>query len=253
MQGDVSTISAVPSTMEDNMDFLGNGSLMDLATKMDDTIDVVLDEILHMDDNNKNPTSSSNRDVIYSKDRREEQQIDPKKRSSENDDAGESHGLIHHASLYDSMSSQFSNDDEIIHDSGTNDSALAKMQAELLEADLYNAEQQHGRGQGGGTVSLTPETDSKKRMVTVVVKKPSQDSPIGISMKTSKGCTTIVGILETGLLSNSELKPGMELLRVNGVPIQNAKHARHLIQCSSSKVKLVAMDGVLTKTQSRGE
>ncbi|KAG7355535.1 hypothetical protein IV203_000221 [Nitzschia inconspicua] len=253
MQGCVSTTATVPSTMEDNMDFLGNGSLMDLATKMDDTIDVVLDEILHMDGNNKKPTSPSNRDLLYTKDRPEEQLTDPKKRSSETEDADESHGLIHHASLYDSMSSQFSNDDEIINDSGTYDSALAKMQAELLEADLYNAEQDHERSQEGGTVSPTPEIVTKKRMVTVIVKKPSQDSPIGISMKTSKGCTTIVGILETGLLSNSELKPGMELIRVNGVPIQNAKHARHLIQGSSSKVKLVAMDGVLTKTQSRGE
>ena len=83
----------------------------------------------------------------------------------------------------------------------------------------------------------------KKLIETTVVAtatKPSPTSPVGISMKTSKRITRIVGISENGLLANSNLRVGQIIVQVNDITIKNAKHARYIIQNATSTVKFEA-------------
>ena len=80
------------------------------------------------------------------------------------------------------------------------------------------------------------------KVVTATIFKPTQDSPIGISMKTSKGITRIVSVSETGLLKDSDLRSGLQIVKINGVEVKNAKHARYLIQACQDKVTVLAYD-----------
>lgn len=80
----------------------------------------------------------------------------------------------------------------------------------------------------------------EEKIVKVSCVKPVLDAALGISMKTSKGITRIVGINSSGLLANSELKPAMQLLSVNGASIKNAKHAKFLIDSHPRDILLEA-------------
>jgi hypothetical protein len=215
------------------LDFLGNGSMMDIAMRMGD-IDKVLDEIHQMDDDHGHGESCNET---------EHGGTGPTKEYDDDEDKrnvitkhGDSNGP---ATCADEVHDDEVHDDEDEDDddfSGLSADALAQMQAELKQAD---DEQQQ---QSSTTTSVLGE------MVTVVVIKPTQESPLGISMKTSKGITWIVGISDTGLLKDSKLVVGtMILVSVNGVPIKNARHARSLIQASNRTVKLVAQEVVQQK------
>jgi hypothetical protein len=120
-------------------------------------------------------------------------------------------------------------DTEVITDDAP-DGFLAKMQEELREAD---EQQEKGR---------YPIITDNGKEVSVTVKKSTKESPVGISMKTSKGVTRIVTIVEGGLLMNTPLRGGLRLMEINGVGVQNAKHARQLIQEAESIVTITAHD-----------
>ena len=90
-----------------------------------------------------------------------------------------------------------------------------------------------GEEQGGKTI--------QKKSITVTLSKPSKDSTLGISMKTSKRITRIVSISDEGLLAGSGLKPGFQLKQVNGETLTNARHARHCIQTAPDEVKILAV------------
>ena len=111
------------------------------------------------------------------------------------------------------------------------------MQEELREAE----EMQHQENQASQNTRIPP-TQGPENEVSVTVKKPTPDTPIGISMKTSKGVTRIVGILENGLLKNTKLRGGLEIVQINGVGVKNAKHARILIQAANDTVTIEARD-----------
>jgi len=136
------------------------------------------------------------------------------------------------SSAFEDSTTSMVSDTEVINDDGQPNGALAEMQEELRAAEQQQQEQAHEN----------TESKSKNRVVSVVVTKPSTDSPIGISMKTSKGVTRIVAINESGLLKDTNLRAGLALDTINGVKIKSAKHARSLIQACTKKVKIVAHD-----------
>jgi hypothetical protein len=255
MASTTTTVTTSGVSVED-MEFLGNGSMMGLAMKMGD-LDQVLDEISKID------SDKSGQKPDYSKNAKKDSSTgvggdntdttEPNGSKSTKGHANLSHDDVPYRSFDDS--SQFSDRDDDDDDDGIVDDSepgaamgLAQMKAELEQAELSSIARRGGylekEKEENEEETLASSTDSvtnKKQMVTAVAVKPSKECPLGISMKTSKGITTIVGIQEDGLLRNSELKAGMKLVMVNGVPTKNAKHARHLIQCSVERVKLVAV------------
>jgi hypothetical protein len=78
-----------------------------------------------------------------------------------------------------------------------------------------------------------------EEIFTVSCVKPTPESAIGVSMKSSKGVTRIVSVNPLGLLANSELRPNMRLASVNGIEVKNAMHAKHLINIHPTVVVLV--------------
>lgn len=86
----------------------------------------------------------------------------------------------------------------------------------------------------------TPLVLKEGEAVMATCVKPTLTSSIGISMKTSKGLTTIVGIAPNGLLAKSDLQPNMQLLQVNGCTIKNAKHAKFLIESHPGSITILA-------------
>lgn len=246
-------MAARSSPPTDDMDFLGNGSMMDLEIKMGD-LDKVLEEISQMD----------GRDQKQATHNLSEGEVDPPHKienTSTDIETGEktksigdkdTDGGLTQPSFNDSMGPDYS-DDEIIDDSGVGNEGLAQMQAELLQAEKDDIEKQQQRQERNPLLSAPGSTVQdrveKEELVAAIAVKPTQECPVGMSMKTSKGVTTIVGILDTGLLKDSRLRAGMELIQVNGVQIKNAKHARHLIQASAKRVKILAVDRVHSTTQ----
>jgi predicted metalloprotease with PDZ domain len=187
-------VAASSSTPTEDMDFLGNGSMMDLVMKMGD-LDRVLDEISQIDTNGQKSTTNFSDDVVD------------------------------------------------IDDSEVGSVALVQMQRELLLAEQRTEESPRRNREGNlppSTSRFVMETAEKGKLVTAVAVKPSQDCLLGIRMKKSNGVTMIVNIRDTGLLNDSDLRPGMELVSINDEPIKNAKHAKGLIQGSSARVKIVA-------------
>ena len=76
-------------------------------------------------------------------------------------------------------------------------------------------------------------------LITVTAIKLSPSAPIGLSMKTSRGITIISAISTESVLHGSALARGHRIVLINGVTIENAKHARYLIQNSAENVTLV--------------
>jgi hypothetical protein len=72
--------------------------------------------------------------------------------------------------------------------------------------------------------------------------KPEPTAKVGISMKTSKGHTLIVAVTADGLLAGKGLKEGHKLIKVNGIDVKNARHARVLIQSAATKVSVEVLE-----------
>ena len=150
------------------------------------------------------------------------------------------------------------------------DDGLDEMRKELLE--IQTAEEIY-RAEGGGhhaaaTFTATsdghyrqesaPPMESKdppggrvEHRITATVIKPSPTNPIGLSMKTTNGVTRIVGIVEGGLVAQSSLQIGYELITINDVLVRNAKHARLLIQQAHDKVTIVTQQFSEDKTDAK--
>ena len=109
----------------------------------------------------------------------------------------------------------------------------APMPEETKEPEAAPAAPEAAPVENGGAVNRSSRTT-----VSATVIKPLPTSTLGISMKTIGGITRIVGIDENGLLASSNLRPGLEMVRVNDTYIKNAKHARLLIQRATDKVSL---------------
>jgi PDZ domain len=72
--------------------------------------------------------------------------------------------------------------------------------------------------------------------------KPEPSAKVGISMKTSKGNTLIVAVTADGLLAGKGLMEGHKLIKVNGIDVKNARHARVLIQSAATKVSVEVLE-----------
>ena len=78
-----------------------------------------------------------------------------------------------------------------------------------------------------------------EEIITVSCTKPTPESAIGISMKSSRGVTRIVGVNPEGLLADSKLRADLQLVSVNGIPVKNGKHAKYLIDIHPRDISLV--------------
>ena len=245
------------STNED-LDFMANGSLADLMSKMGD-IDKVLNEISEIDSGmQKTPAGSSraggsNNNNKNAASKAVDKNVPPK-----------SSAAVVESSYDDSSVSLFS-DGDVYGDGGGDD--VADLKGELMAADeadrqakeerlrlaelkkqcILNRTTVHGTWEetpDGGEEQGRQTTQKKSIIVTLI--KPFKDCPLGISMKTSKRITRIVSISDDGLLAGSGLKAGFQLKQVNGETFTNARHARTLIQNASDEVKIMA---VYTETE----
>jgi predicted metalloprotease with PDZ domain len=193
--------------------------------KMGD-LDKVLDEITDMDVKEKK--SSAHDDVA-------------KGSWNINDVKTKESSRQYPSSFEDSTASIVS--DEIVDDDGCSgpSEALAQMQQELKEAEERQKKEAAEAAATASTASLLVQATDDK-VVTATIFKPTPESPIGISMKTSNGVTRIVSVSETGLLKDSDLRSGLQMVEINGVEVKNAKHARYLIQACQDKVTIVTYD-----------
>mmetsp|Transcript_130887 Transcript_130887/g.195025 ORF Transcript_130887/g.195025 Transcript_130887/m.195025 type:complete len:215 (+) Transcript_130887:123-767(+) len=203
---------------ESEFDFL-QGSMKDLAMKMGE-IDDVLAEITA-------PEETKN-------DKEKEEELE--KEREEKDDVPEA--PIKEESVLATVNTSYvdveDTYDDDSDDDGDDDGGLTDLQGELRQFEEMDKTHQLDAVMGGQSPTLV-ETP-----ITVIVHKPSPTSPLGISMKTSKGITRIVGLSESGLLSKTELREGQLLVKINGIYIKNAKHARYIIQNATNKVILEA-------------
>mmetsp|Transcript_111475 Transcript_111475/g.322278 ORF Transcript_111475/g.322278 Transcript_111475/m.322278 type:complete len:196 (-) Transcript_111475:209-796(-) len=115
-------------------------------------------------------------------------------------------------------------DDDDFGEDEDGDAGLADLQQEMKNFDAEQIQNQAG-------------SDS---IIATCSKKLG--SPIGISMKTSKGVTKIVAINPSGLLAGSQLRPDLKLQSVNGISVKNAKHAKFLIDSVAGSLTLVAKE-----------
>jgi hypothetical protein len=199
-----------------------DGSMKELAMKMDD-IDKELADIAAVD----NKTDSA--DVTAS-------------RSSDPDPADYADSRHVLVSNYDSDR----NLDNLVEDS--THMGLDELKEELEAFQAAAAAEDESR-----KVQIAPEqspssqpikSSSNVRSVdtniTATVTKLTPTTSVGIAMKTTKGVTRIVQISPTGLLKDSSLRSGFEMLRVNGTDGKNAKHFKNLISEALFEVTIEA-------------
>jgi hypothetical protein len=116
---------------------------------------------------------------------------------------------------------------DVVVDDDDDDDADAGLEDLQKEMKQFEANQEQA-----------PAVDDE--IVTATCVKPTVTSSIGISMKTSKGITRIVAVNPSGLLANSSLRPGLQLIQVNDVNVRNAKHAKFIIDNHPGSITLVA-------------
>lgn len=226
----------------DDLDFLGNGSMKDIAMKMGDIEKVLAELSTELDDTPKSSSTSSRGD-----DDNKKRTGDTAVRAASNDNivAVGAATTATAASYEESATSLLSDGDVYADDTNT---AVSDMQKELAAFDELErqakAEREAAAKKRQECIAARTTTrgtveGSDKTSITVTVTKPDKSSPLGMSMKTSKGVTRIVSIMEHGLLAGSGLQEANELVEINGTAIKNAKHARHIIQAAPTDVKIV--------------
>ncbi|KAL3936274.1 MAG: hypothetical protein SGARI_002628 [Bacillariaceae sp.] len=234
------------------LDFLGNGSMKDIAMKMGD-IDKVLDEIHQLDDGKPEGSGCLMDEMTanYEKENSNDIVVSTKDGASALKDTN----TFTDGGFDDNRDDDDNDEDDI---AGMSDDAFAQMQAELKQVEeterekqqqqqLQEKQQRQQQVQAPPPpppLSTPPQPTMFGATVTAIAIKPTFDSSIGISMKTSKGLTWIVGVSENGLLKDSQLKGEMTMLlkSINGVPVKNARHGRSVIQGAHRKVKIVAQE-----------
>lgn len=184
----------------ENFDFLGNSSMFDLAMRMNE-----LDKEI---------------EAISAVDRAREGKIIGSPRGKNNNFYETPEEVSTDQMHVVEESDKYDDDDDDA------DAGLEDLQREMQQ---FEAEQEHA-----------PIQLQEGEVITAKCIKPTLTSPIGISMKTSKGLTTIVGVAPNGLLANSDLRPNMQLLQVNGCAIKNAKHAKFIIESHPGSITIVA-------------
>jgi len=252
----MTTMTETETSTNEDLDFMANGSLADLMSKMGD-IDKVLNEISEID-SGKQDTSAGGPGTANTTRGSEKNNINSDAGNVDQNLVPKSSAAVVESSYDDSSVSLFS-DGDVYGDGGDDD--VADLKGELMAADeadrqakeerlklaelkkqcianrtaVYGTweESVHGKEEQGTTI--------QKKSITVTLTKPSKDSPLGISMKTSKSITRIVSISDEGLLAGSGLKPGFQLKQVNGETLKNARNARHLIQTAPDEVKILAV------------
>mmetsp|Transcript_12601 Transcript_12601/g.34711 ORF Transcript_12601/g.34711 Transcript_12601/m.34711 type:complete len:237 (-) Transcript_12601:167-877(-) len=209
----------------EHFDEWATGSMRDLAQRMDD-IDKQLEEIVDSTndetgsgDGDKNGGAPAGGDDPQHSDGEEETALNTstmsRKHATDTSTVGD----------FDDYDDD--DDDPTEHDY---DMALGDLQSELNEVNAAAVRS-----------AVPPKADdfqTVQTLVTVSVKKPSKEATVGISMKTVKGVTRITAIRHNGLLKDTDLKRGYEILQVNNVPVKNARHARFLIQETPSVVTI---------------
>jgi len=183
----------------EEFDFLGNGSMKDLAMRMNE-IDKEIEAIAEVDKGTPEKEGSSNGS--------------PKK------------------NFYDNPKEASVEVEDIVLDESDDDdgdAGLEDLQKEMKEFEAQQVKHEQA-----------PVTKFRTETISASCVKPKQSSPVGISMKTSKGITKLVAINPKGLLAQSKLRPGMQLLQVNGVKIKNAKYAKTVIESLHGTITLVA-------------
>ena len=236
-------------------DFSGNGSLAEIMSKMGD-IDRVLSEINEIGSGKVGVGSkSTNTDGINVALSDSAPKTDRNSTVDPNVSRTKSSTAVAEPSYDESCASVFS-DGDVYGDGGGNN--VAGLQGELMAADEADRQAKEERLKaaemrkqciesrtkvyGTWEESLDGQEGKKvKKSITITLTKPTKESALGISMKTSKGVTRIVSISDEGLLAGSGLKPMYELKEVNGEELKNARHARSLIQAATDEVKIVAV------------
>jgi hypothetical protein len=251
----------------EDMDFLGNGSLAEIMSKMGD-IDKVLSEINEIDTSKPTATAATT-SGSRNKNKTDKGNVgsggnaDSTKKSGFSDSPStaatlESPVAATVAASYDESATSLFSDGDVYVDDGAD---ILDLQGELKAAEeserqakeermkaaelkrqcIANRKTVYGTWVEGTTDEAGGGEKNIKKSITVAVNKPSKDSSVGISMKTSKGITRIVAISDDGLLAGSGLEEKQQLVEVNGVAIKNARHARQLIQTATEEVKMVAL------------
>ena len=228
------TINLLHDSSGAGLDFFGDGSMKDITMKMGD-LDKVLDEIHQLDE--EKPESSDVKQAAANLDKESENK-------GVSLSAHDSPAAVIHSIAATDDDDHDDDDDDYI--AGMSSDALAQMQAELKQVEEAEREMQEQQKQAPPPppLSVLHQQTLMGKTVSAIATKPTPDSSIGISMKTSKGLTWIVGVSENGLLKDSDLRGEMTMLlkSINGVPIKNARHARTLIVGSQRKVKIVAQE-----------
>ena len=229
----------------DDLDFM-QGSMKDLVMKMGE-IDDVLAEITAEPSNEEGETKGGEDNSAKGKEGNEEPKEDVFKETdksapvaSKEEGGGDENVLPSPTKAADSSGTSADlvtddDEDDSEYDSDKESGGLTDLQGELKqfeEMDRYQAD----------AVIRAASVNINAKDVTVNIIKKSPTSPVGLSMKTSQRITRIVAISEQGLLFNTKLRVGQILVKINGISIKNAKHARYVIQNAPDKVKFEAKE-----------
>lgn len=239
-------------SLDDDDSYIHHGPMKDLALRMSE-IDKQLDEITSSDPSKNGNKNKSNNESEQNRDSTSSTRTETAGNSKGRKNVGveftpeslaagggstekytygkESNGGVMISTFDDSRFSVFS-DFELDGDD------LVSLQGELAALETLDENVKTATATG------ISDKNGKARVVEATVSetitKPTPESPIGISMKTVKRITRIVAIAEDGLLADTNLRPGLELVSINGITIRNAKHARYLIQNSKKELTLIA-------------
>lgn len=222
----------------DDFDFLGNESMKEIMIRMGD-IDKVLAEITDMEEQPRKSAIGGNMKKGETLEDNDPNVIEIKE-------------SVQTLSYDDSTASVISDTDIYADDYG---SGVANLQGELKEIENSHRQAAAFAVQAEAACAVDeereqdnivphlvslPKEQTFRQSVSVSIVKPTPDSAVGISMKSSKGVTRIVSILDKGLLVDTALDAGMELVEVNGISVTSARHARFLIQAAVDNVTFVA-------------
>ena len=219
-----------------------NGSLNDLAMRMGD-LDKELDEIAMVGIHGDKATTTTNKDYDHNQDEvnKRPNEVVPHHHHALELSAGD--GL--------EFSDQEDDDglDDLTKELGKLDAAACQEKQERVKDKSPEQAPPLAVATTNATTTTSTTLESTTTTVTAAIFKPSPDSSVGISMKTSKGMTMIIKITPGGLASNNtELQVGMQIVSIDDTPIRNARHARELIQMSILEVRITCLTTSSTTT-----
>jgi hypothetical protein len=221
-----------------------NGSMKELAMRMGD-LDKELDEIAIMSNGNTGNTKK----------------VDDNDDDDDNEKPKEVPSPKH---------SEMSADDGLVFSDGEDedddDDGLDDLTKELQHLDAAAVEEKEERVKNSPkkatSVVAIPESSpappfnptTTTSSITVTIYKPTPTSPVGISMKTTKGKTIIVAFAPGGICANhATLKVGMQIQKINHMPIRSARDTRELIRACRSEVHITCISTATSSSSSEEE